>query len=635
MAISLVFLGMKGILFFFFALIQAFAFSQSSVVSVATQHNNLSRNGWNRNETILTTKNVSKTTFGVLFTRAVDDEIYAQPLVVAKVVNFNVQHTMVFVATVNNTVYAFDADILSASTPYWQKNLTPSGARPPRSSDMTGACGGTYSDFSGNIGIVGTPVIDTVSQTLYVVARDVQGGTYHQYLHGLDIRTGDERPNSPVLISPQVTGNGIGSTGGIISFNSQKQNQRPGLMLLNGTIYVGFASHCDWNPYHGWLLGYDATTLVQKVVYNTSPEGEEAGIWMSGAGPSADELGNIYIATGNGTVGISNNPSSLINRAESALKLTVSGNTLSVASFFTPNNYSVLEKSDLDFGVTAMMLIPNSNYVITGSKDGYLFLLDRNNMGGYSASGNNVLQTINIGRNQFLRSSLSYYKGSAKEFVYTWSENAPLLALPFNRISNTFDVPNATVSNAVGPVGNNGALLSVSSRGSIDSTAILWASHASSGDAIHAVRPGILRAFDALDVKLELWNSSMDASDNPGNYAKFVNPTIANGKVYLATFSNKLVVYGLVKKIITGLDKQKESDPQVFPNPAPEQLTIRKGVDRIQEISVIDMSGKLLRSLTERDDPTEVTIPFADIPKGLYVVSVKTTGGIYHYKIVH
>lgn len=604
-------------------------------ISVVTQHYNQGRTGWNNREKILTIKNINKNSFGIVFTRTVDDQIYAQPLVVAGVSINNAQHNVVYVATVNNTIYAFDADASDVITPYWNRNLTPAGARPVRNTDMTGACGGNYKDFSGNMGIVGTPIIDTVSQTLYVVSRDVANGTYHQYLHAIDIRTGGEKANSPLLISAQVNGHGDGALSGVIQFNSQTQNQRPGLLLLNGIVYIGFASHCDWGPYHGWLLGYDASTLQQTTVYNTTPEGYEAGIWMSGAGPSADESGNIYIATGNGSVGFAGIASNLTNRGESALKLSLSGNSLSVASYFTPSNYINLETNDLDFGVTAMMMIPNSSWVVTGSKDGYLFLLDRDNMGGFSSNANNVKQTIDLGRNKFLRSSLSYYMGSSKEYLYTWSENASLTALPFNRISNTFDVPNLTTSNALGPVGNNGALLSVSSNGSVDSTAVLWASHAS-GDANQSVRPGIIRAFDANDVRKELWNSYMDATDNPGNYAKFVNPTIANGKVYMATFSNRLVVYGLVNKIITEAGKPKSDRvPRVYPNPAPEQIIVKKGSEAVIEINLYDISGSLLNITPQSFDATEIHIPLTDFAKGLYLLQVRTPENIYRFKVIH
>lgn len=528
-------------------------FATTSIIaqqSVLTQHNNISRTGWNSQETILKKSNITPSTFGKLFTRTVDDQVYAQPLVQLNLVmpghgNRNV----VFVATVNNTVYAFDADSANETAPYWQVNLTVAGARPVSKNDMTGACGGFYNDFSGNMGIVGTPVIDSTTGTLYVVARSVQAAsnTYYQYLHALDITTGMPKPGSPVLITATVNGNGDGSVNGKVSFNAQKQNQRPGLLLVNDMVYIAWASHCDWGPYHGWVIGYDKNTLQQKYVYNTTPDGYFGGIWMSGGGPAADESGNLYVSVGNGSVGKNGNPADLTNRSESALKLTPS---LQLSSFFTPKNFEVLEGADLDFGVTQIMLLPGTNRAITGVKDGKLYLLDRDNMGGYNAATDNVVQTINLGSNAFLRSALSYYKGEQKEMVYSWSENSLLRAFSYSRSTNMFDL-SATVSSGIqGPTGNSGAMLSVSSNGSADSTAVLWAVYAANGDANQSVRPGILRAIDASDITKELWNSNTDPDDVPGNYAKFNCPTIVNGKVYLATFSNQLVVYGLRDKTI-------------------------------------------------------------------------------------
>jgi len=521
-----------------------------SQVDVLTQHNDLQRTGWNAQETLLNTKNVKTGLFAKLFSCTVDDQTYAQPLVVTSV---NIPSTgirnVVYVATVNNSVYAFDADSVRAN-PYWKVSLNPAGTRPPKNTDMTGACGGNnnYHDFSGNIGIVGTPVINKATQTIYLVTRSLTtDGTniFSQYLHALDITTGAERPGSPVSITAQVSGTGPGNVGGVITFDAQKQNQRPGLLLYNGIVYIGYSSHCDWQPYHGWLLGYDAATLQQTVVYNDTPDGSEAGIWMSGAAPSVDVAGNIYVSTGNGTVGKTNNPADVRNRGESLLKLTSSGNTLAVADFFTPRNWNDLEVSDLDFGATQVLLIPGTNRALTGCKDGNLYLADVNNMGGFNASSNKILQTIHLGTLAHLHSSFGYYKGTTNEFVYSWCENTALKAFPLDKTADTLNVLNAVNSGIQGPTGNNGAQMSVSSNGAVDSTGILWVSHADNCDAQQAVCNGILRAVNANDVTQELWNSKLNASDAVGKYAKFVCPTVANGKVYLATFSGQLLVYGL------------------------------------------------------------------------------------------
>ena len=512
-------------------------------VSVLTQHNDNTRSGWNANETALTTGNVTVQRFGAVFTLPVDDQVYAQPLVVGHVAVGDGYHNVVYIATVNNTVYAYDGDNGSL---YWQRSATAPGMRPPTRTDMTGACGGSYQDFSGNIGIVGTPVIDAARGTMYFVARSTTGSTFVQYLHAVSIVDGSELAGSPTAITATNSGNGDGSVNGVIAFDAQRQNQRQGLTLLNGFVYVTFSSHCDWGPYHGWILGYDAATLQQQVVYNATPNGYAGGMWESGTGMAADAQGNLYVVTGNGTVGDAADPTSPTNRAESALKLTPAGSTLQVASYFTPYDYQYLNDNDLDYGGMGGFLIPNSGYYLTGAKDGTLYLLNKDGMGGYLPSSNQVQQVVPLGASANMHCQTAYYKGSSKEFIYIWSENDPLRAIPFDRGSNLLDPQSQVVFSGVGPTGQSGAVLSVSSNGSKDGTGILWASYAFSGDAEHNVSPGILRAFDANDVTTELWNNRQNVSrDGAGNYAKFSAPTIANGHVYLPTFSNRVVVYGL------------------------------------------------------------------------------------------
>src|SRR6266576_1350780 len=512
-------------------------------VSVLTQHNDNTRAGWNDTETALTTSNVNVQQFGKVFTLPVDGEVYAQPLVVGHLSIGGGNHNVVYVATVNNTLYAFDGD---NGRLYWRKNFTRSSWRPPKNTDMTGACGGTYTNFSGNMGIVGTPVIDTASGTMYFVARSTTGSQYVQYLHAVSILDGSEVVTSPRVITATISGTGDGSVNGSITFDAQKQNQRQGLTLLNGVVYVSFSSHCDWGPYHGWILGYDAATLQQQVVYNATPNGYAGGMWESGTGMAADAQGNLYVGTGNGTVGDAADPTSPTNRAESALKLTPAGSTLHVASYFTPYDYQYLNDNDLDYGGMGGFLIPNSGYYLTGAKDGTLYLLNKDDMGGYLPSSNQVQQVVPLGASANMHCQTAYYKGSSKEFIYIWSENDPLRAIPFDRASNLLDPQSQVVFSGVGPTGQSGAVLSVSSNGSKDGTGILWASYAFSGDAEHNVSPGILRAFDANDVTTELWNNRQNVSrDGAGNYAKFSSPTIANGHVYLPTFSNRVVVYGL------------------------------------------------------------------------------------------
>ena len=515
-------------------------------VSVLTQHNDNSRAGWNSHESILNTNNVNSSVFGKQFTLLVDDQVYAQPLVVSNVNYKSANHNIVFIATVNNSIYAFDAENGDA---LWTKNYTPSFYRPVRNTDMTGACGGSYLDFSGNIGIVGTPVIDSSAQIIYFVARVTSGsGTYLQQLHAVSILDGAELPNSPVTIIASYTGNGDGSYNNVIKFDAQKQNQRQALTLSNGVVFISFSSHCDWGPYHGWILGYDAKSLNQTIVYNDTPNGTDGGIWESGMGMAVDNNGNLYCVTGNGTVGVGVDQYNPLNRGESALKLSVNGASLKVSSFFSPFNYQYLENNDLDYGGLGAFLIPNTNLFFTGCKDGNLYILDKDNMGEYSTGSNQIYQTVSFNNpNANMHCQPSYFKSYSGAYVYIWPENEPLHQIPL--IAGYFDINQQKTYNLNGPVGQNGAVISVSSNGSIDSTGIVWLSHAIPPyDAEHGVRPGILRAFSAIDVTKELWNSNTNSQlDGGGSYAKFSSPTIANGHVYLPTFSNQVVVYGLKK----------------------------------------------------------------------------------------
>jgi hypothetical protein len=519
-------------------------------VAVLTQHNDNSRTGDNLFEPALNTFNVNSNTFGLIYTRTVDDQIYAQPLVVTNVpIPSKGTHNIVIVATVNNSVYAFDADDPTVPDPYWIVSYLGPNIVAPANTDMTGACGGNYHDFSGNFGIVGTPVIDPVTRTMYLVARTKEFGVnYVQTLHALDITTGAELPIGPTIIS---------ATFGGVSFEPQHNNQRPALTLANGNIFIGWSSHCDWTPYHGWIMAYSASTLQQVAAYCDTPTGTEGGIWMAGQGPAADPAGNIYLSTGNGTVGTSGNPANTTNRAMSFLKLN--GSTLSIMSWFTPYNYNYLNGGDWDLGSAGVMLIPGTNIVIGGGKSSStlssaMYVVNRDNMGGVSlgTSDTNILQSIpvtptGIGVNH-IHGAPVWWDGPDGSYTYVWGESDRLHQYKFNRATGTFYLPVYSQSPLQAWVnGMTGAMLAISANGTNAGSGILWASHQYTGDANQAVRPGVLRAFDAQNVTNELWNSEQNnPRDSVGLYAKFVPPTVANSKVYLATFSGRLNVYGLL-----------------------------------------------------------------------------------------
>ena len=518
----------------------------SSTVSVLTQHNDNGRTGMNLNETVLTTNNVNTNSFGLVYTRPVDDQIYAQPLVAANVnIPSNGTHNIVILCTVNDSIYAYDADDPTVIAPYWTASfINPPNIVAPRNSDMSslGACSGNYQDFTGAFGIVGTPVIDPVLNTMYVVVRTKENNTaFVQKLHALDISTGLDRPNSPVVIAATCPGTSSDSVAGTLTFDPVKQNQRPSLVLANGIVYITWSSHCDLTPYHGWVIGYNtANLLAPPLIYNASPNGNQAGIWMSNQGPLADTNGSIYVSTGNGSV-------DAVDRGESFLKLTPSGTNLILASFFTPTNWSSLNSGDQDISCGGLLLIPNTSLILSGGKAGTLYLFNKDSMGGLSATTNLIRQQWNLGSHS-IHGGPVWWGGPSGSFAYIWAASSDhLRQYQFNTGSQLFTTNVFAQSTTTGGSSQPGGLLAVSANGTNASSGIVWAAVNTSSNANQMTVAGTLHAYSALNVSRELWNSDMLKSrDAVGNFAKFVAPTVANGKVYLATFSNRLNVYGLL-----------------------------------------------------------------------------------------
>jgi PA14 domain-containing protein/K319-like protein len=516
--------------------------SASAQVSVTTQHNDVARTGANLAETVLRTGNVTVDQFGKLFERSVDDQIYGQPLYMSNVSIPGVGvRNVVYVATVNNSVYAFDADDPAVTGPLWSVSYIAPGIVPVNHVDVGQGCG-TYLDFSGNVGIVGTPVIDAASQTMYFVVRTKENSTFMQRLHAVNIGDGRERPGSPVIIQASVPGTGAGhDAANNVAFNATTQNQRSALLLSNGVVYIAWASHCDTGPFHGWILGYNAATLQQVLVYNTTPNGWGGGIWQT-QGLSVDASGAIYAVTGNGAFDGDVDGSS---RGNSFVKLSPAGTLL---DWFTPWNWSFLNSTDLDLGIQGALLVPNTNLVVGGGKQGILYVLNRNAMGHFQAgSDGQIVQSFQASTAGRMNGSPVYWNSpNSGPVIYLWPAGDPLKA--FRLIGGLFQ-PLAQ-SSVPSPGGMPGAMLSLSADGSTPGSGIIWAALSRSGNPNQSTQPGMLRAYDASDVTVELWNSEQNAArDGAGNFSKFSCPTIANGKVYLATFSNKLVVYGLLSGI--------------------------------------------------------------------------------------
>jgi hypothetical protein len=511
--------------------------------AVLTQHNDNARTGDNLAETSLTVTNVNTNTFGLLYSRPVDDEIYAQPLIMTNVTIPSVGvRNLLIIATVNDTVYAYDADDPSVVAPYWTNSfIQPPNVVAVSDADLNaiGTCGGDYQDFDNRMGIVGTPVIDPASGTIYVVARtrEISGGqtNFFQRLHALDPTTGQDLGNSPVIIAPTYPGIGDGSDGTNITFDPIRQNQRPALLLLNGTVYVSWSSHCDNGPYHGWVLGYNAATLQQTVTFMNTPNGSQGGIWMSGQGPSADTNGNILLSCGNGTVDTNNG-----NYGESLLKLTNDNSgTLRVASYFIPRNWSPLDNNDVDLGCAGMLLVPGTPLAVSASKGGMVYVVKRDSMGGTnrSTSTNPIpFQSWSLGKREIHSSPVSWTCTNGT-FMYIWGASGDRMRQYKLAASGKFKTSAFAVSDKTS--GWPGGMLSVSANGTNSGTGIIWAVTTTSYPF------GALRAYNAQKVTHELWGSDMLPGDAMGTFAKYVPPTIANGKVYVATFDNRVQVYGL------------------------------------------------------------------------------------------
>ncbi len=481
-------------------------------VDVLTQHNDNERTGANLRETTLKPSNVDPIHFGMLFKHLVDDQLYTQPLVMTNVLVGGGYHDVVFVTTVNNSVYAFDANDASATEPLWHVNF----GSPANLHDYDFGC----IDINGNMGIIGTPVLDADTRALYVVALTKAGGHFEQRLHKLDVATGADMPGSPVAITAP-------------DFNPLLQNQRPALTLDRGNVYVGYASHCDKEPYHGFLLSYDAASLRQKAVLNTSPGGGGASIWQSGQAPSVDKDGNIYLDTGNGTTQFS----------ESFLKLSPS---LRVLDWFTPTNHEQLDKDDNDLDSSGATLIPNTHVVLGGGKEGVLYLLDTQHLG--RLGDQHAVQHLAV-TGSHLHSVVYWQSALNGRLLYMWGQRDKERVYRFKPDNTLEETPLQMLP--TGNHGHPGAMLSISANG--DKDGILWAAIHHVGDSWHMSQPGILYAYDADNINNELWNSlDYPSRDDCGEYSKMAPPTVANGKVYLPSFgtqntgTGQLCVYGLL-----------------------------------------------------------------------------------------
>ncbi len=518
--------------------------TSSGFAGVLTQHNDNGRTGQNLNETILTPSNVNSTTFGKLFSMPVDGYVYAQPLYVSNVSISGGTHNVLYVATEGDSVYAFDAD---TGAQLWHVSLidtahgATSGETTVSISQLQAGLGDSgCTDLMPQVGITSTPVIDSSTSTMYVETKSAKsnGNIVHR-LHMISTATGAEISPGPAGISATVSGTSDGGT--TITFDGLHHLNRPGLLLANGQVYLGYASHCDDTPYHGWIFAYNASTLAQTAVFITTPNGQGAGgIWMSGAGIAADSSGNIFAPTGNGNYDAT-------DEGDSVLKLN--GSTLTLTDYFTPFDQGNDQLNDLDVASGGILLLPTQSgtfpdELIQGTKDGSIYLINRDQMttnnqhycAGCTSDPEIVQEILNAGNVVWLYAAPTYFNN----MVYFWGSNDVLKAytLTSGRLSAS-PSSSSTITFAF-----PGATPSISANGTTNG--ILWAIDSSQyGNPGPGPGPAVLHAINPSNVAHEYYNSTQAGSrDRAGNAVKFAVPSIANGKVYLGT-QTEIDVYGL------------------------------------------------------------------------------------------
>ncbi|MEP6883751.1 MAG: PQQ-binding-like beta-propeller repeat protein, partial [Gammaproteobacteria bacterium] len=511
----------------------------TDLAGVYTYHNDAARTGQNLQEYALTPAVVGGGKFGKLWSCAVDGAVYAQPLYVANLAIAGGTHNVVFVATQHDSVYAFDADSPNC-TAYWSVHPAVGVTSVPQ---LDTNCDDTLIE----VGITGTPVIDPSTKILYFVAKSKEAGAYFQKLHAVNLATGAERSGSPVTITASDSKN---------TFDALRNSQKPGLALTNGHVYIGFSSHCDYGPYSGWFMSYDANSLTRTAAFDVTPNtiGGEGGIWMSGGAPAVDSSGSVYLSTGNGNFAYStlNSPSpvpSNIDLGMSFIKFDPSN--LLVQDFYSPTDEANWSAQDLDISSSGVTVLPNGagpsghpNLLIGSDKQANLWLLDRSNMGGFVTLGNNAVQQILLNPAscgaKCVFSTPVYYNHT----IYIGNSGGFIVALPL--VSGTFGVtPNngyafaSSQSNDYYGFPGPTPMIGAAPGGG----AVLWALDTSNnGTGGAGVGAAMLRAYDASNLGTRLFSSD-GSSDTGPDAIKFAVPVVANGHVYVGG-SNLLVVYG-------------------------------------------------------------------------------------------
>ena len=503
-----------------------------SNTAVLTYKNDNNRTGQDPNETILNTSDINPSMFGKRISYPVDGQLYAQPLFLPNVTINGGLHNVVFAATEHDSVYAFDADQTGSASPLWKTSFLSNGATTVLPTDVQ--CG----DLTPEMGITSTPVIDSTTNTLYVVAFTKESGQLIYRLHALDVTTGTDKPGSPIKIQASVPGTGAGSLNGVVTFNPQRERQRAALTLVNGQIYIAFASFCDVDPYHGWILRYtySGSAFTRASVYNDTHNGTRGGIWGGGGALAADSSGNIFFMSGNGSFTLN------IGGKSAGDTFGKMNAQLGLLDYFTPFNQSCLAAADADLGSGGPLLLPNMNEVIGAGKEGRPYVVNTTNMGKYTAIANpcsnqgltsvdKIIQELPVHTTGGIFSTPAYWNGgSSGQFVYFTgrSDHTKAFRLTSGKLSSSF------TSQTPESFGFTGGNAEVSSNGITSGTGIVW-----------IIDPAaVLRAYDATNLSKELYNSTIISSrDTLDSYVKFSAATIANGEVFVGT-KTRLNIFG-------------------------------------------------------------------------------------------
>ncbi len=505
-------------------------------VNVLTSQNDVARTGQNQAETILSSSSVKTGSFGKLFQLAVDGKVDAQPLYVSglSIPGAGV-HDVVYAATEHDSVYAFDAN---SGRVFWQASLLKSG----ETTSDSRSCG----QVTPEIGITSTPVIDSSAGShgaIYLVAMSKDSsGNYYQRLHALDLTTGTEEFSGPQTVQATYPGSGANSSNGQVVFDPKQYKDRAGLLLLNGVVYTSWGSHCDIEPYTGWIIGYDRLSLSQTSVFNFAPNGSEGALWNSGGGPAADAQGNIFAAVANGTFDSNLNAQGFPSGGDfgnAFVKLALANSKLAASDYWTMYDSQSESGSDTDLGSGGIMLLPDEtdssgtvhHLAVGAGKDSNLYVVDRDNMGKYDpTSDGTIYQQLTGALPGGIWSNPAYfnnhvYFGPVGSAIRSFKVSNAKLALS-SETSHTFTYPGVTPS--------------ISANGS--SNAVLW--------AVENTNPAVLHAYDATNLTTEFYNSNQAAlsRDQFGAGNKYIVATVANGQVFVGT-PNSVAVFGLLPSL--------------------------------------------------------------------------------------